>query len=257
MKVRTLPRLSLQKFVATLLLLSSATMGGLWLLGMLRVGRSPVSEKAAPAAEIRAVQPTEETARLALSNYFAAADDSARIHCLHDRERVKELWLDYHRRRRHPLPLLDDIHSGTLVEDRGRIMAFFEVILIPGGRQPVALVWEGNSFNLDWESFVAYGTMDWAEWMESRPTVPQTLRVYLSRVPTGPLSESPSGYDTISIEHRDSLGPVLVRVDPGSGLSLDFSGRQRIPVTAEFAFRQDASGMQPYLVRLVHEGWTD
>lgn len=256
MKAPVIRRRSLQRWVAALLLAVSFMGAAVWLTAMVQVRRDQVVNKPSLPSE-QVILPSEEAARQALMSCFSAADDVARMKFIHDRRRVEPLWLDYHHRRHHPLPILEEIRSCALVEDRGRTLALCEVVLSPGGVKPLAMIWEGDRFLLDWESLVAYGTVDWVEWVEAKPSGRVTQRVYLSRAPSGPLSETPSGQQLVSVDHRDALSPLPARVDPDAGLEIDFDGRQRVPVTAEFEFRADPDGSHLHLVRMLHEGWTD
>lgn len=245
---------SIQRLIGGLLMAGAATLGMVWLIGMLRLRETPSIPEG--GKRLDSIQPTVELAEKMLANYFAADDDAGKIQCLHDSRRVGELWRNYHHQRGKHFPLLDQVIGGTLVEQDGRILACFEVVLSPGGRQPVALIWEGDCFRLDWESLVAYGTMDWIEWLETKPAGPQLLRVYLSRVPSGPMSEQGGSGQSVVVEHRDSLGPEVAVIAPNVPFTLEFSGRQRVPATAEFEFRQEGGLRRLYLTRLLHEGWT-
>lgn len=247
-------RWRLTRFISFLLLLLGLVLGVSWLVGMLQVRREPTAKES--PAERPIIHPTLDLARARLLEYFSAPDDSTRCALLHDPGRVGELWLDYHHRRGHSLPMLDEVLTATLIEDQGTVLAFFEVRLSSGERQPMAMVWDGAEFGLDWESFTAYGTMDWIEWVETKPTAPQMMRVYLSKVPDGLSGDDSAAGQWVSVEHRDSLQPVMAMVESESGCRLDFTGRQRIPVTAEFEFKNGSHGSRLHLTRMIHEGWS-
>ena len=255
MRRRKARRWSIRRFIAALLLCCALALGMVWMIGMLKVGR-PASVHN-PPAEVIPVQPTIELARKSLTDYFAAEREVDKISCLHDGQRVGELWRQYYHERGKPFPLLVEILSATLAEKGGRILALFEVRLSPGGRQPLAMIWEDDRFRLEWESQVAYGTMDWIEWVESKPPSPQVMRIYLSKAPSGPIAgDEGSSRSIVVVEHRDSLGPEMARVAPTVEFDLDFSGRQRVPVTAEFEFKREAGTPRLHLTRLIHEGWS-
>jgi hypothetical protein len=241
----------LRRLIGVLLVACAVLLGAAWIVGMLNIERAAVVSTPVPQGVT--MLPTCELARAALSGYFAAESDQAKIRYLYDQRRVGGLWRRYYHERGKPFPQLEEILTVTLAEQRDRTVALGEVMLAPGGRQPVAMIWEGDHFLLDWESQVAYGSMDWIEWLETRPSTPQLMRVYLSRAPPGMLSaEGPA----VVVEYRDALGPELARIMPGMSSELDFSGRQRVPVTGEFAFRKESGVDRLYLIRLIHEGWS-
>ncbi|WP_338286284.1 hypothetical protein [Luteolibacter sp. LG18] len=185
--------------------------------------------------------------------YFQAVG-ADRFEFLHDRARVIPLWKDYHERRGKPVPMLVKVGPGRLATLGGKTLAFFEAEFQPGGRKPVALIWEGDRFGFDWESSVVYGSMDWIEWVETRPVEAQLMRVYLSRATLDGLTsvEREDGWREMVAEHPDGLSPVVVRVPPGVGFPVEFTRRQQVPITAEFRF----NGARIELVRFHHEGWS-
>lgn len=223
---------------------------GVWLYGTLKM-MPPASAQA--VVPVRREQPTLEMARDVIRNYFEAASDEDRIDLIHEKERVGAEWRDFYHRRSKPFPVLDSIQTGELVAHGGRTLAFFMVEVSPGGRRPLALYWEGDRFTLDWESHVAYGTMDWIEWLETRPVQPQVLRVYLSETHFG---SQWAKERLVAVEHPDSLKPEVASVPETIDFSIDFTGRQRVPVTAEFRFEGPPQSPRVVLSRLIQEGWS-
>lgn len=237
------------RFVAWLVAFGGIVILSVWLYGTLRVKSVSATKSAAP----RTVQPTLEAAREVVRRYFESPDDEGRIGCLHEMDRVGPLWRDFYHQRAKPLPMLGSIPTGEMVTHEGRVMAFFALELSPGGRQPMALIWEGDRFTIDWESHVAHGTMDWIEWVESKPMEPQILRVYLSEPGIGNVR---SGVRQVAVEHRDSLRPELAEIPATLDFAIDFKGRQRVPMTAEFQFQERSGNRILILSRLIHEGWS-
>lgn len=244
------------RWISAAILGIACSMGVALFSGLVQVGRKKAAVAPLTVIGAQPAGPTEALAREEMLQYFSAPDDRSRLTRLHDAGRVKPLWMDYHQRRGHPVPALDEILSATMVRDHDRIMVLYELVLSPGGRQPLAMIWDGDGFGLDWESFTAYGTMDWIEWTETRPEAAQTMRVYVSQIPESLREEAGGQGGRISVEHRDSLSPLPARVASGSGFDPDFTGRQRIPVTAEFRFQRGERGSELVLTRLVHEGWS-
>ncbi|OYV07443.1 MAG: hypothetical protein CFE26_00915 [Verrucomicrobiales bacterium VVV1] len=221
-----------------------------WLYGSLKVPPRSPPEVVVPPVE---VQPTLEAAREVIRRYFESMDDEGRISCLHEKDRVGPLWRDFYHRRAKPFSMLDSIQTGKMVTHEGKTLALFVIEQSPGGSQPIALFWEGDRFAIDWESHVAYGTMDWIEWVESKPSSVQVLRVYLSETRIG---DDGSGERRVAVEHHDSLGPEVAVIPKSVDFPIDFSGRQRVPVTAEFQFQGPTENRNLVMVRLIHEGWS-
>lgn len=222
-----------------------------WAWGAFHV-KAPPQAVSVPASAV--VVPDLASAREVLTGYFEAPDDEGRIRCLHDSRRVRALWLDYHRRRNKPVPLLVRLDPGRLAKLGDKTVALYQMELDPGGRRPAALIWDGGRFGIDWESSVVYGTMDWIEWVETKPSTLQLLRVYLSKSQVDGLSDAErgSGWSEVVAEHPDGLQPLPVRIPPAVLFAVDFRGRQRVPATAEFRF---ANG-RAELVKLLYEGWS-
>lgn len=237
------------RFVAWLVAFGGILILSVWLYGTLQLKSVSDPKLAAPVT----VQPTLEAAREVVRRYFESPDDEGRIGCLHQMDRVAPQWRDFYHQRAKPLPILGSIPTGEMVTHEERVMAFFTLELSPGGRQSMALIWEGDRFTIDWESHVAYGTMDWIEWVESKPSEPQIQRVYLSELG---ISKERSGERQVAVEHRDSLHPELAEIPPTVEFSIDFGGRQRVPVTAEFQFQERSGNQILILSRLIHEGWS-
>ncbi|MFD0894677.1 hypothetical protein KBB96_05335 [Luteolibacter ambystomatis] len=224
---------------------------GAWAWGAFKVKRSP---QPAPVAANPVAVPDLASARQILTGYFEATEDEGRIRCLHDSRRVGALWLDYHHRRNKPVPLLVRLDQGRLARLGDKTVAMFQTELDPGGSRPIALIWDDGRFGIDWESSVVYGSMDWIEWVETKPASTQLLRVYLSRSRVDGLSvaEREAGWSEVVAEHPDGLQPLPVRIPPGVLFPVDFHGRQRVPAAAELRF----SRSNAELVKFLHEGWS-
>ncbi len=239
------------RFVGGLVALGGIVILAVWLFGSVRM--TPHSPPVVVAPPVEA-QPTLEAAREVIRRYFESIDEEGRISCLHDKDRVGPLWRDFYHRRAKPFSMLDSIQIGKMVTHDGKTLALFVVELSPGGRQPIALFWEADHrFAIDWESHVVYGTMDWIEWVESKPSEPQIQRVYLSETIIG---NERSDLRRVAVEHRDSLKPELAEIPKTVDFPIDFSGRQRVPVTAEFQFQGSPGNRSLVMVRLIHEGWS-
>lgn len=159
-----------------------------------------------------------ERARRARSAWLAfleAPDFAARVAHVKDPERVEPLMRDYHLERGHPFPTMAEMSEGTYGTGPERQAVLFVVKPVEGADYAVAIEWSDGRFAVDWESLVAYGTMDWSTLLEERPAEPQLVRVFVS-----PLEEArqdpwlPEGSVNYVIEHRDHSTPAVLRVGP-------------------------------------------
>lgn len=201
--------------------------------------------------------PPQPAALAALRGYFEAADTTARSTWVRDGDRVLAEMKDFHERRGHPYPTMDNASPGQLAEFDGIPCVLFQVTPFNGPRFPVAVVWNGRRFVIDWESLTAYGTMDWAEWQETRPADRQTMRVFAraTQLPPG----IPPGRTAFLLEHRDDNLPVIALANgETAGRLASLCSRARAPVTIELEWLPVGPGGAAVAVisRLVHPGWS-
>jgi hypothetical protein len=212
----------------------------------------PVPAGPQPAAP---PQPVAEHARKVLERYFEGADLEEKLASVRDPARVRPMMEDYHLRRGHPFPTMGRVSPGKQVVMGERILVFFEVEPFRGPRFPVAVQWDGFRFAVDWESLTAYGTMDWREFVETKPEQAQTLRVYVSAAAEGMRPPGVAADRGIfRVEHRDHTD-VLVAVsgpDTGEILAAKVKGR-RVPMTLEMAWKDGVCEIR----RIAAEGWSE
>ncbi len=225
-----------------------------------RDGQTRVVEE--PVAELHLPPPEDPlpAALTALETFFEAPDLLSKAALVHDSERVTPMMEDYHGARRHPFPTLGRIHSTDFANFNGTPMVLFEVEPFDGLRYPVAVVWDGKRFVVDWESLTAYGTMEWVEFTESRPQEPHTFRIFLleSRASDSPAG-MPEGYSCFRIEHRDLMETLVTIAPPElSAVLQPMVEGQRVPMTLEIAWRTPDSGVPeiPEIVRFIASGWS-
>ena len=203
-------------------------------------------------------QPVAEHARAALERFFEGADLEEKLRAVRDPQRVRPMMEDYHGKRGHPYPTMGRVSPGKEAVSAARRWVFFEVEPFSGPRFPVAVEWDGFRFAVDWESLTAYGTMDWAEFLEKRPGQVQTMRIYASEAPE---SLRPPGMTAderaFRVEHRDSEATIVAVA--GGDVAKDLASKvkgKRVPVTAEMAWKGGGGRSVCEIVKVVAEGWS-
>ena len=215
--------------------------------------------KPVPVVDLYPEDPDEAVA-LALKaweRFVEAPTFSSRLIEVRDPDRVKPMMEDYHLVRKHPLPGMNKISPGTSVNLGERRFVFFEVQGFDGVTYPVALEWSGDRFLVDWESLSVYGTMDWAELIETRPEQTQTMRVYLAGLAENlkPPVEGERLWSFFRMEHRDGMDTVVVGATDLLAREIsEMVERRRAPATVEL--RWNAEIRQFEVVRLVARTWS-
>lgn len=198
-----------------------------------------------------------ERARKAWERFVEAPSFSSRLAEVRDPKRVKPLMEDFHLVRGHPFPMMNRMSSGEAVNIGERRMVFFKVQDFEGRHFPVALEWSGERFLVDWESLSAYGTIDWAEFAESRPRQTQTMRVYLAALPASlkPPIDAQGIWNSFRMEHRDSADTLVAVAVNSLGLEIaEMVEKLRVPVTIEVRWSPDLGQFE--IVRLVSRSWS-
>ena len=204
-------------------------------------------------------EPMEPAALAALEAFFEAPDLSTKAALVRDAARVRPMIEDFHGTRGHPFPTLGRVSPGQSTTIDANPMVMFEVEPFSGPRYYVAVVWDGLRFAVDWESLTAYGTMDWIEFLETKPAAPQTMRVFLREAAT--TAKPPGRTDAATffqIEHRDHDQPLIAAADNHSAKLHAFAENRRTPVTLELVWKTQESGGAaiPWIEKLVAQGWS-
>jgi hypothetical protein len=204
--------------------------------------------------------PSEEAAVEALRRFFESPDVSAMAANVHDGQRVKPMMEDYYLHRRHPFPTMSQASKGQSVNTGGNQLVFFMVEPFSGPKFPVAVIWEGDKFTVDWESMAAYGTIDWGRFAEEMPTTTETMRVYVQGA--GNLDAFPGipeGFTYYRISHRDDPQPLTAIANANvSEILAPLVENQRVPLTLEMEWRPVGFGQVkvPVIIQVVAKGWS-
>ncbi len=250
----------LEKWIVGSLLLLALMIGIGLIIGEGMIHRQPATTVEPEAPAVAPPDPMEPPALAALEAFFEAPDLEAKSLLVRDSGRVRPMMEDYHVKRNHAFPSLGRVSPGHIAHFGGTSMVLFEVEPFSGPRFPVAIVWDGNRFAVDWESLTAYGTMDWSEFVESQPTAPQILRVYLLNAPENQKPPAtPDRFTCFGIEHRDDPQPLVAVANPEvAKILMPLVENQRAPVTLEIAWTSTGPGgvMVPTILRLVAPKWS-
>ncbi len=228
--------------------------------GMIQRNRKPPAGPSPPSPIATPPVPMEPAALAALEKYFEAPDTASKSQLVRDPTRVRRLMEDHHDRRNHPYQTLGRVSPGhaTLLGTTPAVL--FQIEPFSGPRYPVAMVWDGQRFAVDWESLTAYGTLDWSEFIERRPTTIEALRVYLSHSPEPENFPSmPESFVSFQIEHRDDPQPIVCIASREVAAVLHpMAGNPRTPVTLEMTWTPIGPGGTKVsrIIRLVTPGWS-
>ncbi len=251
---------ALDKAITAVLLVIALVIAVVVIIGEGMIHRNPAVQPAVSEPLMLPPTPAEPAALAVLEAFFVAPDLVGKAKFVRDTARVKPLMLDYHDRRGHSFPTLGRVSPGKLASFDGTPMVLFEVEPFSGPRYPVAVVWDGRRFAVDWESLTAYGTMDWSEFLESKPTSPQTLRVYLRRASDAEkIPGLATGAATFIAGHRDDPQSIPAIAEATvAGMLESVVGNQQTPVTLEVAWRPLGIGGIPEIeiLRLIALKWS-
>jgi hypothetical protein len=250
----------LEAWIVGSLLLFALVIGLGLVIGEGMIHRAPADLVEPEAPAVAPPDPMEPPALMALEAFFEAPDLASKVLLVRDSRRVRPMMEDFHEKRSHEFPSLARVSPGRVAHFGGTPMVLFEVEPFSGPRYPVAVVWDGNRFAVDWESLTAYGTMDWSEFVETRPESPQTLRVYIKNtLETGKPPGTPLNAICFLVEDRSDPQPLIATADSKVAALLGpLVENQRAPVTLEIAWKPISPGgiSFPKILRLVSPKWS-
>jgi hypothetical protein len=232
--------------------------------GLDLIPRNPPSAKKCPqipqSPTEHSPEPTEVAAVTALNRFFESPDVATMAANVHDGKRMLPMMEDYYLHRKHPMPSMSRATKGQTAGSAGKQLVFFQVEPFSGPPFPVAVIWEGNKFAVDWESLAAYGTVEWERFLEEMPTTSETLRVYVQAAGNlDALPGMPAGYATFRISHRDDPQPITAIANAElSALLAPWVENQRTPVTLALEWRAVGPGQAkvPVITRIEAKGWS-
>ncbi|MGB1129441.1 MAG: hypothetical protein ACPG4K_05280 [Haloferula sp.] len=189
--------------------------------------------------------------------FLEAPDLERKIGHVRDPERVGPMMRDYYDLRSKPYPTMGLSSPGKELVQGSQPMVVFQIEGYDGLTYPVAMAWTGQRFAVDWESLTAYGTMDWNLLLETKPSYPHVMRVYLGGL--APELKPPEALvgprQFVRMEHRDSPDGAILALKPEIAHEvLRMVEGKRVPATIELIWNPSIQCFE--LQRLLGKGWS-
>lgn len=252
------PRRERPILVAGLVLLGLAVV---WTLGLgsflINPRVLPVPERPGPDVFPGSLEAQQAEALAVWRRFVEAEDFGDRVAEVKDAARVEPLMRDYYQRRGHPFPTMSKVSVGKPGGTAARRVMIFAVEPFSGPGYGVSLEWDGRRYVVDWESLVAYGTMDWYELTETRPTEGQKMRVFLSPLKKGWHRPGlPEGAKSYVMSDREAPDPVTVvaRRQVAAAIEAATSGQRR-PLRLMLQWSDELGALE--IVRFIGPYWSD
>ncbi|OYW75338.1 MAG: hypothetical protein B7Z37_13580 [Verrucomicrobia bacterium 12-59-8] len=146
--------------------------------------------------------------------FFESANVDQLLAFARDPERVRPLMENYYQS--HPHTPLEWKTLGWVlpVEEPGYLLGYAQAIF--ANAEPVSLIIEemtDGTFQVDWESSVRYGEIDWKEFIKTQPSEPKLLRVIASKPQNIPSDAPPQGSEMLEIKHPDDNDVIYAYFD--------------------------------------------
>ncbi|MDB6070682.1 MAG: hypothetical protein JWL81_1853 [Verrucomicrobiales bacterium] len=203
-----LDQLGKVRLIIGLIVISAVVAGVLWKFGT-EVQRQTAKDAPAPVAAAPVdFAPRQLAIRRAFEAYLASTTIVEKRSRVIEPERVEARMKDFYETRGEKDPPVPTFEVSLPVKAGGEW--WFKLnLLSPDGRNSLVLMKETpNGGLLDWENFVAYGSMPWSRFTSEKPSDPQSLRVQM-RPATRPLGKyTTEDYFCFEIAHR--AGPPIL-----------------------------------------------
>lgn len=203
----------------------------------------------------------------AVEAFFKAQTIESKLERSRDPVRVKPLMVSYYARE--PMPVWKWRGLGKLfrVEEPGYRFGFVQALF--DDATPASVVIEETAdgrFLVDWEGFVRYGELGWADFLRIRPVEPKLLRVIASKVAgsAGVADQASPTSQWLELRHPAETGSVLGCFNPTDPKyaslveQLEQGKGKDVPLTLRLCFptipsRLDGIGVQ--IAGVEGKGW--
>lgn len=200
--------------------------------------------------------------RRAFDAYLAAPGIAEKLRWVIGPQRVEFRMRDYYVTRQQTDPVITSYTVSPPV--RAGAEWWFTISFVPAGGTPTTVSMKETPEGglLDWENFVAYGTMSWEKFVAGRPKAPQSMRVRL-RLSSDYGGKYQAG-EYLAFEVSHGSGPPVLH---GYALKDSRSGQQlaALPELQDWksfnlylAWEQDAGRPEAVLISdLIRSNWLD
>lgn len=157
-----------------------------------------------------------ERVRAAVEGFLGAGAAGERLRYVFDAERAQPRMARFYGEQKGVDPKVEGWEVGVPREN-GRT-AWFPVTMVEGGgaRTTIAVMENEEGCLVDWENFVSYGEVSWAEFCRSRRVEPVAMRVFLRVVGEGDGEAGVKGFRAFRVRHRDGVEEVTAWVSERS-----------------------------------------
>jgi hypothetical protein len=213
----------------------------------------PQATSIAPAKLVKGIDMIESKRtqiEAVVRGFFEAATVDQKLAFCRDPVRVRPLMESYYQK--HPIQARKWKSLGFTVnvDEPGYRFGIAQALFEDAPPDPVVIEEvEDGRCRVDWESCltVGYSELDWAEFLQQRPTEPRLLRVHASKPKIDPAVPTPEGQEVIEIQRPGQPGTLLAyfdRNDPKLRPLLEqLHSRQwaDVPLTLRLCFPQASS----------------
>ena len=157
-----------------------------------------------------------ERVREAVEGFLGAGAAGERLRYVFDAERAQPRMARFYGEQKGVDPQVETWEVGTPRENG--VTAWFPVTFVEGGgvRTTIAVMESEEGCAVDWENFVSYGEVSWAELLKDRREQPEAMRVFLRVVGAEDGVAGVRGFRAFRVRHRSGNEEMTAWVSEGS-----------------------------------------
>lgn len=166
-----------------------------------------------PTAAVAEVLPSDEVrqaaVRRAFDTFLRAAGPEGKLPWVLEPQRVESRLKDFYEIRREKDPVVASYEVSSPVRAAGEWWYTLACLGADGSRFTAVAKETRAGAQVDWENFVAYGSLSWEEFLATRPTAPQSLRVQIRPSDRYVGKYGAGEWSAYEVSHRSGKGTVL------------------------------------------------